>query len=149
GTFPALAAAGPVTQGFLTGTFTGLPENGPGAREENAMTATFDEAKLQEYMGGLIGHMTGAALCFSIWLGDELGLYRVMAGAGGMTAEEVAGKAGANPRLVLEWLNGQAAGGLVTYDADADRYELSAEGAMALADDTSPVFVARGMNAIA
>ena len=113
------------------------------------MTATVDQEKLEQYMGRLIGHMTGATLCYSIWLGDELGLYRVMAGAGPMAAEEVAGKAGANPRLVREWLDGQTAGGLVAWDAGTDRYELSPEGAMALADDTSPVFVARGMNAIA
>ena len=113
------------------------------------MTATADQDKLEQFMGQLIGHMTGAALCYSIWLGDELGLYRVMAGTGPMAADEVAGKAGANPRLVREWLDGQAAGGLVAWDAATDRYELSPEAAMALADDSSPVFVARGMNAIA
>jgi 2-polyprenyl-3-methyl-5-hydroxy-6-metoxy-1,4-benzoquinol methylase len=37
---------------------------------------------------------------------------------------------------------------LVQYDAEADRYSLSAEAAMALADDDSPVFVARGMNTL-
>ena len=64
-----------------------------------------------------------------------------------MTADEVADKAGCNPRLVREWLDGQAAGGLVGYDVASDRYELSPEAAMALADDASPVFVARAMNA--
>ena len=113
------------------------------------MTATFDEAKLEQFMGQMIGHMTGAALCYAVWLGDELGLYRVMAGAGPMAADEVAGKAGANPRLVREWLDAQAAGGLLSYDGAADRYELSPEAAMALADDSSPVFLARGMNALA
>jgi SAM-dependent methyltransferase len=49
---------------------------------------------------------------------------------------------------VREWLDGQAAAGLVEYDAEADRYSLSPEGAMALADDSSPVFVARAMNAL-
>ncbi len=60
--------------------------------------------------------MTGGALCFSIWLGDELGLYRALAGAGPLPAEQVAEKAGCHPRLVREWLDGQAAGGLVAYD---------------------------------
>jgi len=80
------------------------------------MTATFDEAKLEQFMGQMIGHMTGAALCYAVWLGDELGLYRVMAGAGPMAADEVAGKAGANPRLVREWLDAQAAGGAIGQD---------------------------------
>jgi SAM-dependent methyltransferase len=108
-----------------------------------------DQEKLEQFMGQMIGHMTGAALCYAVWLGDDLGLYRVMAGAGPMAADEVAGKAGANPRLVREWLDGQAAGGLIAYDGAADRYELSPEAAMALADDSSPVFLARGMNALA
>jgi SAM-dependent methyltransferase len=38
---------------------------------------------------------------------------------------------------------------LIGYDAEADTYELSDEGAFALADETSPAFVARGMNAVA
>ena len=95
----------------------------------------------------MIGHMTGAALCYSIWLGDELGLYRELAGSGPRTADSLAEKTGCHPRLVREWLDGQAAGGLVAYDADSDTYELGPEAAMALADDTSPVFVARAMNA--
>ena len=46
-----------------------------------------------------------------------------------------------------EWLDGQVAGGLVAWDAASDRYELAPEAAMALADDDSPAFVARAMNA--
>ena len=100
-----------------------------------------------EFMGQMVGHMTGGALCFGMWLGDELGLYRALAGAGAMSADDVAGKTGCNPRLVREWLDGQAAGGLIGYDIDTDRYELSPEAEWALADDSSPAFVARAMNA--
>jgi len=64
------------------------------------MTAAIDEGKLEQFMGQMAGHMTGGALCFAVWIGDELGLYRVLAGAGSLTADEVAGKAGCNPRLV-------------------------------------------------
>ena len=45
----------------------------------------------------------------------------------------VAEEAGCNARLVREWLDSQAAGGLVVYDPPADTYELTAEAAMALA----------------
>ena len=108
-----------------------------------------DEERLGAFMGMMAGHMTGGALCFSVWLGDELGLYRAMAAAGPLSADEVAERTDANARLVREWLDGQVAGGLIEYGAAADKYELSTEAAMALADDTSPVFVARGMNAFA
>ena len=36
----------------------------------------------------------------------------------------------------------------MAYDADSDTYELRPEAAMALSDDTSPVFVARAMNTL-
>jgi SAM-dependent methyltransferase len=106
-----------------------------------------DEAKLEEFMGMMVGYMTGSALCFAVWLGDEVGLYRAMAGAGPLSAGAVAAKSECNPRLVREWLDGQAAGGLIGYDAVADTYELGEEAAMALADEGSPAFVARAMNA--
>jgi SAM-dependent methyltransferase len=108
-----------------------------------------DEAKLQEFMGRMIGNMTGATLCMAVLLGDELGLYRALAGAGPLTADVIAERAGCNPRLTREWLDGQAAGGLIDFDAADDTYELSDEAAFALADETSPAFVARGMNAVA
>ena len=111
------------------------------------MTA-IDEGKLEQFMGQMVGNMTGATACFAIWLGDELGLYRALAQNGSQSADEVASDTGCNPRLVREWLDGQAAAGLVQYDPDDDRYSISAEAAMALADDSSPVFTARAMNAL-
>jgi SAM-dependent methyltransferase len=74
-------------------------------------------------------------------IGDKLGLYRAMAGAGPLTAAAVAERAGCAERYVREWLNAQAAGGYVDYDAETDRYELTAEQAMLFADADSPVFL--------
>jgi 2-polyprenyl-3-methyl-5-hydroxy-6-metoxy-1,4-benzoquinol methylase len=111
-------------------------------------TGAIDEARLEQFMGELVGHMTGATACFLIWLGDELGLYGALAGQNACSADELAMEVGCHPRLVREWLDGQAAAGLVGYDAEADRYSLNPEAAMALADDSSPVFVARAMNAL-
>lgn len=108
-----------------------------------------DEAKLQEFMGTLIGYMSGAAACFGMLLGDELGLYRALADEGPLSADALAQKTGCNPRLVREWLDSEAAAKLVSYDAVEDTYELSPEAIMALADDSTPVFVARGMNGFA
>src|SRR5438270_6873214 len=99
---------------------------------------TVDPAKLEAFMGKMIGHMTGGTLCWSIWLGDELGLYRELAGSGPRRADSVAARTGCNGRLVREWLHAQAAGGLVVYDPAADTDELSAEAALALADEGSP-----------
>ena len=65
-----------------------------------------DESKLDELMGQLVGHMTGSALCFGIWLGDELGLYRTLVDLGPTSADEIAETSGCHPRLVREWLDG-------------------------------------------
>jgi 2-polyprenyl-3-methyl-5-hydroxy-6-metoxy-1,4-benzoquinol methylase len=107
-----------------------------------------DEARVEEVVGQLAGHMTGAALCLAIWLGDELGYYRAIAGAGPLAADELAGKVGCNPRLTREWLDSQAAAGLVSYDAANDRYTMSDEVAVILADESAPTFMARGMNVL-
>ncbi|HZE67703.1 MAG TPA: class I SAM-dependent methyltransferase [Sporichthyaceae bacterium] len=107
------------------------------------------ESKLGKYLGTMVGYMTGTGVCYGVWLGDELGLYRAMSGAGPMTPAEVAAAAETNPRLTAEWLRQQAAAGLIEFDPDADTFTLSEAGTMALADDTSPVFMARGMTAMA
>jgi SAM-dependent methyltransferase len=74
-------------------------------------------------------------------LGDRLGLYRAMAGAGPLTPAELASRTGASERYVREWLNAQAAGGYVEYDPDGERYTLPPEQAVALTDEESPAYL--------
>ena len=76
-----------------------------------------------------------------IVIGDKLGLYKAMAGAGPMTSAELAAKTKTTERYVREWLSAQAAGGFVTYDAATGKFTLPPEQAMALADEQSPVFL--------
>jgi hypothetical protein len=85
-------------------------------------TAAIDEARLEEFVGRVVTDMSAAISAPLTMLGDKLGLYRAMAGAGPLTSAEVAEKAGCDERLVREWLANQAAGGYVEYDADGDRY---------------------------
>ncbi len=107
-----------------------------------------DEARVEALVGQMAGLMTGGGLCLGMWLGDELGLYRAMAGKGALSAEDVAEAAGNNRRLTREWLNSQAAAGLMDYDGASDTYTLSDEAAMILADEEAPTFMARGMNTL-
>lgn len=51
-------------------------------------------------------------------IGDKLGLYRSMAGAGSVTSTELAARTGTAERCVREWLSAQAARGYVSYDGD-------------------------------
>ena len=89
------------------------------------MTASVDERAVEDFMHRVIGYVTGSAVCYGIWLGDELGLYRVLAGTGPASADDLAARSGCNPRLVREWLDGQTAAGLIERDAAADTYAMS------------------------
>jgi SAM-dependent methyltransferase len=75
-------------------------------------------------------------------LGDRLGLYKAMAGAGPLTPTELAARTGTAERYVREWLSQQAAGGYVLYDSATNRFTLPDEHAAVLADESSPVFLA-------
>jgi SAM-dependent methyltransferase len=84
----------------------------------------------------------GAAVSASlVVIGDRLGLYRAMADGEPVSSEELAERTGTDPRYVREWLCNQAAGGYVSYDASGDRFSLSPEQSLALAQEGSPAFV--------
>ncbi|MEO5763358.1 MAG: class I SAM-dependent methyltransferase [Vicinamibacteria bacterium] len=106
-----------------------------------------DETKLQAFMGKLVTDMGGAGMMASVILGEELGLYRAMAGGDPITPEELAKQTKCHPRLIREWLCGQAAAGYV--EAEAGRFRLPEEQAMALANEDSPVYVAGGASVLA
>src|SRR5579859_4718607 len=89
-------------------------------------TQAINEDKLNAFLGQVIGELGATVNAGLIVIGDRLGLYRAMAGAGAMTSSELAEKTGTSERYVREWLNAQAAGGFVTYDPGTQRYELPA-----------------------
>ena len=97
--------------------------------------------KLMAFLGQVIGELGATVNAGLIVIGDRLGLYKAMAGAGPITSTELAEKTRTSERYIREWLNAQAAGGFVTYDPATKRYELPPEQAMALADEDSPAFV--------
>jgi len=90
------------------------------------------ETKLNAFMERAVGDMGAAMHAALIVIGDKLGLYKAMAGAGWMTSGELAEKTRTAERYVREWLNANAASGYVQYDAATKRYELPVEQAFAL-----------------
>jgi SAM-dependent methyltransferase len=106
-----------------------------------ATAQPLDQTKLHEFIMKAVGEMGAAMNAALILVGDKLGLYKAMAGSGPLTSSEIASKTGTHERYVREWLASQAAGGFVTYDPATARYNLPAEQAMALADESSPVFL--------
>jgi ubiquinone/menaquinone biosynthesis C-methylase UbiE len=71
-------------------------------------------------------------------LGDRLGLWKAMAGAGPLAVPELGERAGVNQRYLQEWLSAMTASGFVSYDPTADTFGLSPAGAAVLADEDSP-----------
>ena len=85
-----------------------------------------------------VGATLNAAL---VVIGDKLGLYRALAGAGGLSPAELAERTATAERYVREWLNAQAAGGFVEYDPESGRYALPPEQTVALTDSDSPAYL--------
>jgi 2-polyprenyl-3-methyl-5-hydroxy-6-metoxy-1,4-benzoquinol methylase len=103
--------------------------------------AAIDTDKLMGFVFKAVEEVGATLNTALVVMGDRLGLYRAMAGAGPLTPAELAGRTGTAERYVREWLNAQAAGGYVDYDPDSSRYSLSAEHAMALTDESSPAYL--------
>jgi SAM-dependent methyltransferase len=103
-----------------------------------------DEAKLGAFVEKALGDLGSALTATLVVVGERLGLYRAMAGAGPIDAAELAQRTGTNERCVREWLSAQAAAGYVTYDPASGRYALPPEHAVALTDDASPACVIGG-----
>ena len=112
------------------------------------MSVQVDEVRLHEFMGQAVVDMGAALNGVLVMIGGELGLWEAMAGAGPLTAAELATRSGVRERYVREWLAAQAASGYVDYDASADTFTLPAEQAMALADEDSPVYLLGGYHLI-
>ena len=74
-------------------------------------------------------------------MGDRLGYYRALAGAGPTTPAQLAERTATSEHYTREWLTAQAAGGYVDYDPATGGYTLPAEHAVALADESSPAFL--------
>jgi SAM-dependent methyltransferase len=111
------------------------------APQPKGAVMSIDETKLGELLGKVVGDVGAAMSAALVVIGDKLGLYKAMAKAGPVTAEELAEGTETAPRYVREWLNAQAASGYVLYEATTGRYRLSPEQAFAFADDASPASV--------
>jgi 2-polyprenyl-3-methyl-5-hydroxy-6-metoxy-1,4-benzoquinol methylase len=99
-----------------------------------------DEQRLNAFLGKAVGDLGAAVSAVLVSIGDELGFYKALA-TEPLTAGELAVRTGTNERYVGEWLANQAAGGYVEYDAATQRFSLSPEQALCLADPSGPADV--------
>jgi 2-polyprenyl-3-methyl-5-hydroxy-6-metoxy-1,4-benzoquinol methylase len=73
-------------------------------------------------------------------LGDRLGLFKDLAGAGPATSSELATRVGINERYAREWLSALTAAGYLTYDPASEVFTLPPEHIPALAREAGPYF---------
>jgi 2-polyprenyl-3-methyl-5-hydroxy-6-metoxy-1,4-benzoquinol methylase len=100
-----------------------------------------DPDKLMQFVFRAVDEVGATLNAALVVMGDKLGLYRALAGTGGLSPSELAERTGTTERYVREWLNAQAAGGFVSYDPDSGRYELPPEQTVALTDSESPAYL--------
>jgi SAM-dependent methyltransferase len=105
-----------------------------------------DEAKLEQFLHSVVADLGAVMSAALVNIGDKLGLYRALADAGPTTPAQLAERTGTAERYIREWCAAQAAGGYLSYDPATATYHLPPEQAMALADDTSPVFMLGGFD---
>jgi 2-polyprenyl-3-methyl-5-hydroxy-6-metoxy-1,4-benzoquinol methylase len=97
-----------------------------------------------------------ALFAFSVWnykqgelvstmihIGQRLGLYEQLDGAGPTTADQLAERTGLHERWLREWLEGQAAAGLLDHRGDAG-FEMSAVASAVMADAENSLAYAAG-----
>lgn len=108
-----------------------------------------DEAKLNTFMGQMLGDLGGASSIAMVRIGDALGLYKTLHAAGPTTCAALAKRLGLNERYLREWLSHQAASGYLAYDSAAGTFALPEEQAMVFAIEDSPVYMMGGFDLMA
>ena len=99
-----------------------------------------DETKLQELVGKMLGdagpRWASAWSCWAI----SLACTRRSRLRDPLTPAELASRTGTAERYVSEWAAAQAAGGYINFDSATERFSISPEQALVLADENGPAF---------
>ena len=80
-----------------------------GAPRSLAGNLTVDQAKLEAFVGKAVEEFGAIVSSGLVVIGDKLGLYKAMAGAGPLTPAELAARTGTKEVYVRPWLVNQAA----------------------------------------
>lgn len=110
---------------------------------EKIKKKVLDQEELEEFSLKVWKYKEGEMVSLMIHLGDRLGLYQALDGAGMTTAKALAEKTGLHERWLLEWLRNQAAAGLLAHES-GNRFELTAIGREVLVNEESSLWFATG-----
>jgi SAM-dependent methyltransferase len=105
------------------------------------MTVAIDSDKLMGLVYRAVDEVGATLNAALVVMGDRLGYYQALADQGPATPAELAERTSTDQHYTREWLNAQAAGGFVEYDAGTSRYTLPPEQTVALTDPSSPAYL--------
>lgn len=105
------------------------------------MPEGLDRARIEAFLERFTDLASGATTIGLLAVADRSGLSRHLGEVGGGTAEDLAKGAGLERRYVEEILAGLAAAGVVDFDPGSRRFDLPAEYALFIADESSPYFM--------
>lgn len=105
------------------------------------MAQALDEAKLNLFIGKMLGDIGGAMSVPTARIGFRLGLFDELAKSSATAGELAARAGGLHERYVREWCLAQCANGYVEYDPASDSFSLSPEQAMVFTITDSPVYL--------
>ncbi len=102
--------------------------------------AGFDRARAAA-LARQVGLDFGAALTVALaYVGDRLGLFRLMAAGEALTPRQIAQRAGLNERYIREWAATMAAAGYLDYRAADATFRMTREQAMVLNREDNTYF---------
>ena len=104
-------------------------------------TPQINEKKMMEFAFKVVGDLAAAMSGPLVYIGDRLGLFKVLADPAGLTVQQLADKTGLQERYLREWSAAMVAAEYLAYDPDSRKLTLKPEHAMVLANEDSPVFV--------
>jgi 2-polyprenyl-3-methyl-5-hydroxy-6-metoxy-1,4-benzoquinol methylase len=87
--------------------------------DDTAIDDTATEAQVGEFADRVFSAALGSLELFTIFVGDELGLYAALHAMGAATPAALAGECGIDERYAREWLEQQAAAGILAVVGDS------------------------------
>jgi len=99
-----------------------------------------DTNKLEQFLGQFVSDLGATVHAGMVVIGERLGLYKALA-AGPLTAKELAAITRTDERYVREWLSSQAAGGYVTFNRETQKFGMTEEQALTLANEDGPAYL--------
>jgi hypothetical protein len=92
-------------------------------------------------MARQVGVDFGASLTVALaYIGDRLGVFKLMAASEPMTSRQIAERTGLNERYLREWASTMAAAGYIEYSPAAATFRMNSEQAMVLAQEDNTFF---------